>query len=137
MTSFREQKVQQALEDLRTQKFPSARAAAKAHGVNYVTLNRRSKGGISKQEARLAQQLLSRHQEGLLVQWILHSEAGDIPPAMLKFEKWLFLLARYLVVLILWGITGSPEFYIDIQRSTLRWASGLMLYGSRIPLLTH
>jgi helix-turn-helix, Psq domain len=76
MASFQEQKIQQALEDLRTQKFPSVRAAAKAHGVNHVTLNRRSKGGISKQEARLAQQLLSQHQEGLLVQWILHSETG-------------------------------------------------------------
>jgi hypothetical protein len=61
----------------------------------------------------------------------------DMRPAMLKFKKWLFLLTRYLVVLILWGITGSPDFYTDIQRSTLRWVSGLMLYGSRIPLLKH
>jgi hypothetical protein len=81
MASFQEQKIQQALEDLRAQKFPSVRAAAKAHGINHVTLNRRSKGGISKQEARLAQQLLSQHQEGLLVQWILHSEAGGYAPS--------------------------------------------------------
>jgi hypothetical protein len=29
---------------------------------------------------------------------------------MLKFEKWLFSLARSLVVRILWEITGSPDF---------------------------
>jgi hypothetical protein len=54
MTSSHEQKIQQALEDLHAKKFPSIRAAAKAYDVNYVTLTRRSKGGILRQEARLA-----------------------------------------------------------------------------------
>jgi len=47
MTSFHEQKIRQALEDLDTHKFPSARAL--------TTLN-----WISKQEARSTQQLLSQ-----------------------------------------------------------------------------
>jgi hypothetical protein len=71
MASFHEQKLQQALEDLHAQKFSSIRAAAKAHNVHQATLHRRSKGGISKPEARVAQQLLSQEQEGLLVKWIL------------------------------------------------------------------
>jgi hypothetical protein len=48
VTSFYEQKIQQALEDLDAQKFPSIRAVAKAHDIPLATLNRRSKGGISK-----------------------------------------------------------------------------------------
>jgi hypothetical protein len=54
MTSFHEQKIQQALEDLYAKKIPLILAAAKAHDVDYITLTRRTKGGILKQEIRLA-----------------------------------------------------------------------------------
>jgi len=43
MTSFHEQRIQQALEDLRIKKFASVRAAAKAHGVDHVIFVARSK----------------------------------------------------------------------------------------------
>jgi helix-turn-helix, Psq domain len=61
---FYEQKIQQAFEDLDTQKFSSIKAAAKAHDIPYTTLDERNKGGISKQEAR-TQQLLSQYQDFL------------------------------------------------------------------------
>jgi hypothetical protein len=74
MTSFYEQKIRQALKDLDIQRFP--RAIAKAHNFPPDTLNWRSKGETSKQEARSTQQLLSQHQETLLVQRILDPEVG-------------------------------------------------------------
>ena len=94
MTSFNEQKIQQALEDLDAQRFPSVRAAAKAHNVPFATLNRRSKGGISRQEARSTQQLLSQHQEELLVKWILDLEAGGFAPSHAQLREMAGLVSK-------------------------------------------
>lgn len=99
MASSFEQKIQQALGDLRAKKFASIRAAAKAHNIDPTTLNRRSKGGISKQDARAAQQLLSQTQEGLLVRWILDSEARGYVPSHAHIRAMAILISE---------ISGSP-----------------------------
>lgn len=100
MTSFNEQKIQQALDDLDAQKFPSLRAVAKAHDIDHSTLTRRSKGGISKQEARSTQQLLSLHQENLLAQWILDLEAGGYAPGHAQIREMAALISKE---------SGGPE----------------------------
>jgi DDE superfamily endonuclease/Tc5 transposase DNA-binding domain len=94
MTAFFEQKIAQALEDLDNQRFPSVRAAAKAHNIPPTTLNRRIKGGISKQEARTTQQLLSQHQEELLVKWILDLEAGGFAPSHGQIREMAALVSK-------------------------------------------
>jgi hypothetical protein len=75
MTSNRELRLQQALQDLQTHKYPSIRAAAAANEVDHTTLSRRLKGQVSRSLARESQQLLSNQQEMLLKQWILDLEA--------------------------------------------------------------
>ena len=87
MTSFHEQKIEQALEEFDSHRFPSIRAAAKAHNLPPTTLNRRIQGGISKQEARSTQQLLSQHQEALLARWILDLEAGGFAPSHAQIRE--------------------------------------------------
>ena len=67
MAFSNEQKLQQALKDVQAQKFSLIRAAAKAYNVDHSTLGRRHKGGVSKQNAREPQQLLSQKQEELLI----------------------------------------------------------------------
>ena len=57
MTSFYEQKIRQALEDLDTQRFLLVRATAKVHNLLLTTLEKQ--GWNIKQEARSTQQLLS------------------------------------------------------------------------------
>src|SRR5277367_2297433 len=54
----------------------------------------RSKGGISKQEARSTQQLLSQHQEALLVQWILDLEAGRFAPSHAQLREMAALVSK-------------------------------------------
>jgi hypothetical protein len=54
-----EARIQLALTAYRTGQFPSIRKAADAHNVNYSTLSRRVKHGLSRQQARNPQQLLS------------------------------------------------------------------------------
>ena len=52
MASNREQRLQQAISDFETQKYPSIRAAAAANDVDRKTLGRRLRGGLSRIVAR-------------------------------------------------------------------------------------
>jgi hypothetical protein len=79
MTTVLERRLQQALNDLHTQKFKSIRAAAKAYDVPRSTLGTRFNGTPTRRVARVSQQLLSTEQEELLVQWILDLEKQGHP----------------------------------------------------------
>lgn len=80
MDSPFESKIAAALEELADPSKPSLRAVEKKYGVSRRTLQRRHNGGISKQEARCSQQLLSAEQEKLLVSWILMLETKGHAP---------------------------------------------------------
>ncbi|OQV07721.1 Tc5 transposase DNA-binding domain-containing protein [Cladophialophora immunda] len=81
MTSKREARIQQAIQDYQTRKYPSIRAAAAANDVNYATLSRRLRGTQSATLAHEPQQLLSNIQEELLKRWILDLEAQGHAPS--------------------------------------------------------
>jgi len=74
-----EDKIQKAVEELSQGKFPSVRAAAKAHDVSHVTLGRRLKGGRSMHEAHEDEQTLTKAEEKALVQWITQMTATGHP----------------------------------------------------------
>jgi hypothetical protein len=100
MASFEEQKIAQALEDLRTRKFTSIRAAATAHGLKRSTLTNRYNGGRSRQTARVAQQLLSQEQEISLVEWILSLEKQGHALTHAQVREMALLISK---------ISGGPE----------------------------
>ena len=81
MASNKEIRLQQAITDFQTNRYPSIRAAARANDVHHTTLSRRLKGRVSRRIARQPQQLLSEIQEQLLVQWILDLEAQGHAPS--------------------------------------------------------
>ena len=92
MASNQETRLQQAILDYQSRRYPTIRAAAAANDVNRMTLSRRLQGGTSRAIARETQQLLSNQQEQMLVQWILDLEAQGHPPS--------FTQIRDLVVII-------------------------------------
>src|SRR5271156_492025 len=63
------------------------------HNVDHSTLSWRCNGGISKQEARVAQQLLSQKQE-LLVQWILDSGSKEYVPSHAQTREMAVLVSK-------------------------------------------
>jgi len=81
MASNQETRLQQAILDYQSRRYPTIRAAAAANDVNRMTLSRRLQGGTSRAIARETQQLLSNQQEQMLVQWILDLEAQGHPPS--------------------------------------------------------
>ncbi|OAP55765.1 hypothetical protein AYL99_09917 [Fonsecaea erecta] len=81
MASNREARIQQAIQDLETRKYPSIRAAAAANDVNHATLSRRLRGTQSATLAHEREQLLSNTQEELLKRWILDLAAQGHPPS--------------------------------------------------------
>jgi len=92
MASNQETRLQQAILDYQSRRYPTIRAAAAANDVSHMTLSRRLQGGTSRAIARETQQLLSNQQEQMLVQWILDLEAQGHPPS--------FTQIRDLVVII-------------------------------------
>ena len=58
-----EKRIQEAIDGLRKGQYSSIHAAAKAHDVSHVTLNRRMNGGKSIAESREEQQNLSIAEE--------------------------------------------------------------------------
>ena len=66
----REIEVEKAITAIKSGQFKSVYAAAKALGLPERTLCRRLKGGSTRSEARLQQQLLSKNQEETLLKWI-------------------------------------------------------------------
>jgi hypothetical protein len=89
MDSPLEIRIAAALEELADSWKTSLRAVEKKYCVSRRTLQHRQTGGISKQEARCSQQLLSAAQEKLLVSWTLTFEAEGNPPHTILYEKWL------------------------------------------------
>ncbi|KAF8805523.1 hypothetical protein BYT27DRAFT_7073169, partial [Phlegmacium glaucopus] len=65
--------IQQAKLDFEAQQYPNIRKAAIAHDVKYDTLRRRVQGLTQPcKEAHGQQQLLTRAEEGALVDWICY-----------------------------------------------------------------
>src|SRR6266852_2909197 len=100
MASNQEVRLQQAIDDYQTRRYPSIRAAAAANDVDRKTLGRRLKGGISVAQSREPQQLLSNQQEEMLKRWIIDLEAQGHPPT--------FSAVRELAVVVS-KATGGPE----------------------------
>ena len=80
MHSNLEAVIQHAIEAASASPATSVRKIAAAYGVNRCTLTNRMNGGISKSDARAAQQLLSPEQEEKLAEWILTLEADGHAP---------------------------------------------------------
>lgn len=74
-----DKRIQEALDGLLKDQYPSVRAAVKAHDVNHVTLNNRMKGGRSIAESREDHQNLSIAEEKALSRWIIHMTATGHP----------------------------------------------------------
>jgi hypothetical protein len=94
MPQVNEQAIQQALQDLKDNKYPSIRAAASAHAVSRVTLSARLGGGQTRKQARQTQLLLSPAQENVLKRWILNLEAIKHPPNYDRIREMVGLINR-------------------------------------------
>ena len=100
MTSPFESRIAAALEDLAGPSKPSLRAVEKKHGVSRRTLKRCLNGGVSKQIARSAQQLLTIEQENSLVAWILALETEGHAPTHGTVRQMAAQIVR---------VSGGPE----------------------------
>lgn len=67
-----DQKVKQAILGLKSERWKTRYAAAKALSMSYKTLTRRINGGKSHSEARETQQKLTKAEEKVLGSWITH-----------------------------------------------------------------
>lgn len=76
----REYIIHKCLTALHNNEFPSAAAAARAYNLCERLVRRRALRNVTRQEARVEQQLLSLEQERLLVQWILDEERRGFAP---------------------------------------------------------
>lgn len=76
-----ESQIQQALEALRNQEFPSIRAAARGYNVPESTLRTRLKGVQNRRTTHEYRKRLSVRQQEFLVEWILEQEAQGFPPS--------------------------------------------------------
>ena len=94
MAFNKEQALQDALDAYDRREYPSIRAAAKAFNVNHGTLARRINGGLSRQQAHEAEQLLSPDQERLLVRWILDLEVAGAPPTFAQVREFAGLVSQ-------------------------------------------
>jgi Tc5 transposase DNA-binding domain len=77
--SQNEQKVQAALTNVSKGKFKTAYGASKAHGTSTATLYRRLNGGLTRAQAREAQQILTRYEEKALIVWLTMMSATGNP----------------------------------------------------------
>jgi len=89
-----ETSLQEAINDVKTRKFASVRAAARFHHVDPVTLQRRLRGGLSYKQQHKQQLLLSEHQEKLLKSWIVESEAAGHPATHGYVRELVSLISR-------------------------------------------
>ena len=94
-----EEQLNEAIESLNTRKYTSIRAAAKAYGVDRITLTRRLHGGRSVQESHKPRLLLSTEQERLLTRWILDLDNAGHPPNHTQIREFIALIS---------GISGGP-----------------------------
>ena len=74
-------RLSEAVEGVKTRKFKSAYAAAKALGLRPNTVVDRIKGGQTRVEARQKQQLLSKTQEQTLLKWIKRLTLSGYAPS--------------------------------------------------------
>ena len=87
-----EEQLNEAIESLTTRKYTSIRAAAKAYGVDRITLTRRLRGGRSAQEAHKSFFKLSPEQETLLIRWINDLEAAGHAPNHTRIREFVALI---------------------------------------------
>jgi hypothetical protein len=80
-----EVQIQKALYALKNKDFPSIRAAARFFEVDFSTLARRRRGGVSQSKGHEMAQILTDAEEKTLVRWIKRCSKGGfhIPTAML------------------------------------------------------
>ena len=71
----------EAVQGIKTGKYKSAYAAAKALGLRANTVRKRTNGGLTRQEARQQQQHLSKTQEQILLKWIKELTASGYAPS--------------------------------------------------------
>jgi len=92
-----EKQIQAAIDGLRKGQYSSVRAAAKAHDVSHVTLNRRMNGGKSIAESREEQQNLSIAEEKALSRWISQMTAAGHPVrhGYIREMAYHLLISRY------------------------------------------
>jgi transposase len=73
-------RIAEAIKDIKSGKYKSPYEAAKVLGLNRDTLTRRVKGGLSRTQARHAQQKLSYDQENVLLKWIKQLTVSGYSP---------------------------------------------------------
>ena len=94
MVSEKEQKIQEALDAFERGEFPSLRKVSTAYQIDRKTLTRRLRGGITRQEAREGQQLLSSTQENLLARWIIDLDLAGAPPSFAQVREFAGLISQ-------------------------------------------
>ena len=87
-----EEQLNEAIESLTTRKYTSIRAAAKAYGVDWITLTRRLRGGRSAQETHKSLLKLSPEQETLLIRWINDLKAANHAPNHTRIREFVALI---------------------------------------------
>jgi hypothetical protein len=92
MASNHESRLQQAIQDYETRRYPTIRSAAAANDVDRKTLGRRLQGGVSRAIAHEPQQLLTNEQEQLLVRWILDLEGQGHPPSFTQIRELVLII---------------------------------------------
>ena len=94
MISEKEQKIQDAVDAYSRGEYPSLRTLSAAYGVDRKTLTRRIRGGVTRQEAREEQQLLSSTQEDLLCRWIIDLDLAGAPPSFAQVREFAGLISK-------------------------------------------
>jgi hypothetical protein len=94
MTTVTEESIQDALLAYTGGEYPSIRAAATAYGVDRMTLARRLKGGNTRREARVSQQILSPIQEDLLIKWITDLDIAGAPPSFAQVREFAGMISN-------------------------------------------
>jgi hypothetical protein len=85
--SDRERNIEAAIQDYRTGRYSSVRAAAKAYGISRTTLQARVNGRTNRATSHEYRQRLTPAQETFLVQWILDEESYGRPPTHARLRQ--------------------------------------------------
>lgn len=116
----------EAIEEYKTGKFKSMRAAAASRLIPEATFRHRYQGNRqNRQKAHEHQQLLNREQEDILVQWIINMSEWGLAP-----RRWLVMEMAYRVadrhaLESLTGTIGQHWYRRFVQRNASRISSSL------------
>lgn len=105
-----EDRIQSAIADLAGHRFSSVRKAAAFHDVPRSTLQDRLDGKPTRRVARVSQQILSSHQEEMLVRWCLDLETVGQAPNHAQIREMASLILRINGVSHTLGKNWIPHF---------------------------